>query len=486
MIPEKLLVDRLEDMIVLHALNNTLDESDNSTINLSSAPKFFNKVIPGSLYDDFEFETFEILRHLQNDEITSYLTASLAQFQSYIPPKRIDAFYSKFCIHLGLSADSTHLLTIEEKKYLNIALNYYNVHFNKFKKFVAKLLSDQQKGILNLHAHIFTNSPVDPETDNPEPGPKETNPKRDQITFDDAKRLWQDTTITLRDWRYRARFDMCSIIENLDLTQEENKEILDHLTRLVKEFVDDLFNSRFKHPFEDIDDKNKISIANKDLNLIEDLLAGSIDANKEELLKEFFYVKEWKRTKIQLGKLIRKRIDIINNYDIHSTQCFADAEAILLYKGYLVEYLRVNNLLKTSDVSKPEGEKPARAIPSAFSYKKLSINGSALTNLFNYLKNEKNHFISKETDISDFRKIFNNMTPEKPILWIGTMEELAYFIRLLHNDYQLIDKMTNSIWKVTARLFTGENNLFYDPRKLRGQKTPARALLLEKAVERLK
>ncbi|MFA6923837.1 MAG: hypothetical protein WC223_06225 [Bacteroidales bacterium] len=99
---------------------------------------------------------------------------------------------------------------------------------------------------------------------------------------------------------------------------------------------------------------------------------------------------------------------------------------------------------------------------------------------------KKHSFVSVDTDIKDFRKIFNNTQPEILIHWTGNISELAYFIKVLHNDLKLIKDIQSHIWKVTANCFVDKNKQTFDWEKFRGQKKPAKAILLEKAANIVK
>lgn len=120
----------------------------------------------------------------------------------------------------------------------------------------------------------------------------------------------------------------------------------------------------------------------------------------------------------------------------------------------------------------------------SFYYKNYNSNQVAITDLFNFLK--KHNFVHEDTSLSDFRKIFTNNKPEKPIIWIGNISELSYFVKYLHNETKYIDNLKHNIWKITANIFVDANNKPFVKSKFRGQKTPARAELIERAINLLK
>jgi hypothetical protein len=123
-------------------------------------------------------------------------------------------------------------------------------------------------------------------------------------------------------------------------------------------------------------------------------------------------------------------------------------------------------------------------IPAAYKYKKYNVLLSAITDLLQFLI--ARGFVTQETDISDFRKIFNDTKPDKPIQWLAGIESLSYFIKLLHHDFKLIEPLGKNIWKVTAELFVDKNYHHFEWKKFRNQKTPARAELIQRAIVHLK
>ena len=148
-----------------------------------------------------------------------------------------------------------------------------------------------------------------------------------------------------------------------------------------------------------------------------------------------------------------------------------------------------NNLIpQTPAIVNPPSSIPVakkdRTVIVAFTYKKYSSNLSALTNMLASLK--KNKFVSNDTDIKEFRKIFDNKNPNHPIQWIGNISELRYFVKLLNSDLKLITDLKKDIWRVTGALFVDENNIPFDWKKFRRQKNPARAELIKSCVSHLK
>lgn len=140
-------------------------------------------------------------------------------------------------------------------------------------------------------------------------------------------------------------------------------------------------------------------------------------------------------------------------------------------------------LSKDKAISAPHPQ-ITKTIPVAYTYRYYNTNQSAITNLHDNLI--KNNFIAKETSLSDFRKIFTNTKPSKPIIWQGNITELSYFIKLIHLKYKYIAPLGKDIWKITANIFVGLNNVSFLGQNLRGQKKPANAKKLESAASQMK
>jgi len=134
-------------------------------------------------------------------------------------------------------------------------------------------------------------------------------------------------------------------------------------------------------------------------------------------------------------------------------------------------------------IKKGQASNFSSTILNAYTYKKYNSNLSALTDMLVSLK--KNKFISDDTDLKEFRKIFHNTTPENPVKWVGNISELVYFVKLLHNDFKHINPLNKSIWRVTSKIFVDINNNPFEWSKFRNQKNPAKIAIIESCVSNL-
>jgi len=125
---------------------------------------------------------------------------------------------------------------------------------------------------------------------------------------------------------------------------------------------------------------------------------------------------------------------------------------------------------------------PIKTKPSALSFKyKNNISGSVnLTDLMNSLK--RSALIHQETLLGNFRSVFTDKEIEQKIIWTGNISELAHFIKTLHNTAKKVEDTKQKQWEITINCFEMADGTELTKDKLRTQKAPARASIIEKAV----
>lgn len=125
---------------------------------------------------------------------------------------------------------------------------------------------------------------------------------------------------------------------------------------------------------------------------------------------------------------------------------------------------------------------PIKTKPSALSFKyiNLSIGSENLTDLMNSLK--RSALIHKDTSLANFRSVFSEREVEQKIIWTGNISELAYFIKTLHNTAKKVHDTKQKQWEITINCFELADGTELTKDKLRTQKAPARASIIEKAV----
>lgn len=164
--------------------------------------------------------------------------------------------------------------------------------------------------------------------------------------------------------------------------------------------------------------------------------------------------------------------DLFLKDNLHDVNSLDGIQA--LFKSNEIDEMDDSNFLdKSNNRTEP-------TLPLSYTYKNNQKNYSAVIDLLDSL--QKNKFISLDTDKKVFRKIFENSNPQKPIIWTGSLSELAHFVKLLHNEYESINSLGNNIWKVTAKLFVNREGKPFEWQRFKGQKKPAKANLLEKAA----
>lgn len=122
--------------------------------------------------------------------------------------------------------------------------------------------------------------------------------------------------------------------------------------------------------------------------------------------------------------------------------------------------------------------------PKSFKYKNFNKGSSNLTDLMNRLK--ENNLIANDTSLSNFRKVFSGESINKRIVWTGNISELSYFVKLLHNELELVENLKQHQWIVTIKCFVKHNGESYERDKLRWQKKPATSKIIDSLLNTLK
>lgn len=125
---------------------------------------------------------------------------------------------------------------------------------------------------------------------------------------------------------------------------------------------------------------------------------------------------------------------------------------------------------------------PIKTKPTALSFNYIHYNNDQpnITYLMDSLK--RNALIHQETKIGNFRSVFSGRPVEQKIIWTGNISELAHFIKTLHNTAKKVEDTKQKQWEITINCFQMADGTELTKDKLRTQKTPARASIIEKAV----
>ncbi len=107
-------------------------------------------------------------------------------------------------------------------------------------------------------------------------------------------------------------------------------------------------------------------------------------------------------------------------------------------------------------------------------------------NLRNAYKSLLDKLIHADTTFDNFESIFNNQKPSTPIVWIGGIESLCYFIKQIHLERKLIKSIPKKIWDVSLNLFVDESGNNFIKSSLKSQHIPTNqntTTLIDKAID---
>jgi hypothetical protein len=157
---------------------------------------------------------------------------------------------------------------------------------------------------------------------------------------------WVYLSVTLNEWQQHKKINLDEELVNWGLEDDEIQDIMQHKFNLFNELKNRILNNMLIEPFNKIFPvEDKITVAKRDLTLIENLMEGNIDEVKSKRLEEILHIKNWKITATHFDHIFRHKYKTEENYDIHDTDSFLDAHVIIEYKKYLEAF--INSLNKT-------------------------------------------------------------------------------------------------------------------------------------------
>jgi hypothetical protein len=142
--------------------------------------------------------------------------------------------------------------------------------------------------------------------------------------------------------------------------------------------------------------------------------------------------------------------------------------------------------IEPEPVKKRKPKKEVESLPFySFSYKQYPTHQDKLTDLWDSLK--LNNFISTDTPLPTFKKIFSGTEINNPVKWKGKISELYYFIKLIYTDFKLVENLKQKQWQVTCICFVNENGEPFSRSQFRSLKRPnLTGDKIDKAVNLLK
>lgn len=93
-------------------------------------------------------------------------------------------------------------------------------------------------------------------------------------------------------------------------------------------------------------------------------------------------------------------------------------------------------------------------------------------------------FISKDTKLGVFKKIFSGKKISTRVVWIATHTDLGYFIKQL-NNLELIKDKKQDHWIAVIKCFVDNNGNPFIRKTLRGSKIPAKKNKIDSALKTL-
>jgi hypothetical protein len=267
----------------------------------------------------------------------------------------------------------------------------------------------------------------------------------------------------------------------VDIERISNLISEDNTENLIRYWLDDTLNKGLKTRLKDIG----ILIKEKDFALkYIDPKKPIIDVDQEHKANTYI---------IQLLKLayMQLYLEIQDRFStwIDDKMIIEDFYSQLLFEPAPdVQFLTNIQPIEIEVIEKPFKKpvfRPTVNSFNSFTYIELAKNPDKLTDLCDSLK--KHIFISQETNVPNFKRIFSNSEIKSPVVWTGKISELFYFIKLIHNDYKLVEDLKQKQWEVTCQCFVDADGNSFDRSKFRSLKRPnSTGHIIKKIVEHLK
>ncbi len=287
----------------------------------------------------------------------------------------------------------------------------------------------------------------------------------------------------LRPFDNKTKYYSKLILNTLKTDVERLNNLIseDDTENLIHYWLNDTLNKRLKTRLKDI---GKL-IKEKQFEL------AYIDPRKASL--QFDQAHKANTYIIQLLKLAYMQL-YLEIQDAFSS--WVDDKLVIedFYTQLLLEPVPDNHLLTEIQIIEVEvTEKPVKKpLPEptvnsfhSFTYRQFSTSPDKLTDICDSLK--KNNFISKETQLSNFRKIFSGDEIKTPVIWTGNVSEFYYFIKLLYTKHKLVADLKQNQWKVACKCFIKTDGSFFEHEGLRKNQAPkSTGHLLESAISLLK
>lgn len=200
-----------------------------------------------------------------------------------------------------------------------------------------------------------------------------------------------------------------------------------------------------------------------------------------------FFIEDWVRILPKYIKIITYIQKDLYDGKLKAAQDYYEefSNPFFMSNPYRIVALSASkNILRDNSIRK---ERENKVVFNSFSYKFYTAHINKITELLKFLKEKPNDrdikFISSDTNLVEFRKIFYNQVPVEPIIWTGAQSELRFFIHQILGIKGLFEPMRNQHWKIAKKIFVPAKGKTFT--NLRGLKEPATAKYLKTAANLL-
>ena len=107
----------------------------------------------------------------------------------------------------------------------------------------------------------------------------------------------------------------------------------------------------------------------------------------------------------------------------------------------------------------------------SFDYKHKTTQYENVTDFYNALKDAQ--LIESTTTLAAFRSAFTGRRVNRKIIWIGTVGQLQYVVKQLHNVKEKVEPLGKKLWETTCHCFERPGGIQFSPGQLRQAKAPA-------------
>lgn len=444
---EVLIVEELENRLAIEAVEYKR-RIDDLWETHKFDPTYFDSFISGTLLNEFSKSVYDRIRPLNNQEINRYLSLSLQQFKTHTPPKRHKAFLLNYHNTYWFPNVMEYKENEYDAKYATHVWKHYTNHFHLFKEAIQKVYDDFKAGLAGT-------------SETTKPTIAEENLRIFLKDLEYNYRLENAPISAYHQWKYNLSYLKKEVLSNLiHLEQTARKPYISSVRFQLEEL---LTHSQI----------TKVEL---------ETLYLKHDTTEEQLLRNRSYTNDLHIAINDEPPKFRDTFEEGFNPDTENIQ-------FTFYNYHYGEIIReaIKFLSEQAfefgfGTKEETPQTPIKTKPSALSFNYIdNAKGyQNITFLMDSLK--RNALIHQETKIGNFRSVFSDRKVEQKIIWTGNISELAHFIKTLHNTAKKVEDTKQKQWGITINCFQMADGSELSQDKLRTQKKPASAAIIEKAV----